>query len=118
MRKDALRAQFAYSWKAMTSPFFVPTALPFQATGRWPRAAMPGLGTSGRTLGNVVLPLQAGPLPLMPRLGWLSLWLLGAPALIEHMRQVGCVHLSELLIVTQSGCQVPVFACGQKNNKR
>lgn len=35
---------------------------------------------------------------------------LGAPALVEHRWQVGCVHLSELLIVTQSGCEVPVFA--------
>lgn len=50
----------------------------------------------------------------MAGLGRLSLWLLGAPALVEHMRQVGCVHLSELLIVTQSGGQVPVFAYGQK----
>lgn len=75
---------------------------------------MPGLGPSAGTLGNVVLPLQAGPLHLMPRLGLLSLWLLGAPALIEHMRQVRCVYLSELFIVTQSSCQVPVFACGQE----
>ena len=61
-------------------------------------------------MGDVVLPGQAGPLGRVPGRGWLSLRLFGAPALVEHRWQVGCVHLSELLIVTQSGREVPVFA--------
>lgn len=63
------------------------------------------------TLGNVILPLQAGPLSLghLGRLLWLLLFV--EPALVEHLGQVGRVHLSQLLIVIQSCCQVPVLAC-------
>lgn len=99
--------------RATGRPLFLPPAPPLGQPRAGPADPAPGLRPSARTLGDVVLSLQAGPLHLVPGLGWLSLWLLGAPALVEHMRQVGCVHLSQLLIVTQSGCQVPVFACGQ-----
>lgn len=57
------------------------------------------LSPSAGTLGNIVLPLQAGPLHFVPWLGQFSLGLLGTPPFIEHVWQVGCVHLSELLIV-------------------
>lgn len=87
-------------------------AIPCKPQCAGPGNLGPRLIPAAGTLGNVLLSLQAGPLRLVPGLGRLSLGLLGAPALVEHMRQVGCVHLSELLIVTQSGGQVPVFACG------
>lgn len=63
------------------------------------------------TLGNVILPLQAGPLSLghLGRLLWLLL--LVHPALVEDVGQVGRVHLPQLLIVIQSCRQVPVLAC-------
>ena len=86
-----------------------PTPAPLQARACWP-GSWCGAGPLAGTLGDVVLPGQAGPLGRVRRWGVLSLGLLGAPALVEHRWQVGCVHLSELLIVTQSGSQVPVFA--------
>lgn len=86
--------------RELTSPVLHP---------RPPRACA---GPTARTLGDVVRPRRAGPFCLVSRLRRLPLGLHGAPALGEHVRQAGCGHLPELLIVAQGGCQVPVFACG------
>lgn len=51
-------------------------------------------------MSDVILPLQAGPLGLCHLRGLLGLGLLAVLALVEHLRQVGGVHLPELLIVT------------------
>jgi hypothetical protein len=75
------------------------TPIHLQAIGAPSQAAVPRLSPLACTLCNIVLPLQARPLHLVPGLGWLSFRLLGTPSFVKHMWQVGCVHLSELLIV-------------------
>lgn len=86
-----------------------PSTAPKQTGQRPARPLKPCRGAL--TLGDVILPLQAGPLSLghLGRLLWLLL--LVKPALVEHLGQVGRVHLPQLLIVIQSCCQVPVLAC-------
>lgn len=93
----------------MASYSLQPSTAPKQTDERptWP----PKPHRGALTLGNVILPLQAGPLSLghLGRLLWLLL--LVKPALVEHLGQVGRVHLPQLLIVIQSCSQVPVLAC-------
>lgn len=64
-------------------------------------------------MGIVLLLLRARPVDLADVGGRVTcLWLPVVAALVEDLRQVGSVDLSELLIIIQSSTEVPVFTCG------
>lgn len=73
---------------------------------------------SESTLSIVLLLLRTRPVDLAD-MGWCvtCLWLFVVAALVEDLRQVGSVDLPELLIIIQSGTQVPVFTCQAQINK-
>lgn len=81
-------------------------ALPLSST--WSLTDSSSAGVC-RTLSVLLLPLQAL-LQLVEVLGGsTALWLLVVTALVKYLGQVGSVDLPQLLIVTQSSAQVPVF---------